>query len=349
LTNQGSATVELRSLVKRFVRDSVAVDDIDLLISPGELVTLLGPSGCGKTTTLRMIAGLEQASSGQVLLDGEDVTKLPAYLRDITMVFQSYALFPHMNVFENVAYGLRVARRPQEEVRSRVHEALGMVGLGDLSQRQITALSGGQQQRVALARALVIRPRVLLFDEPLSNLDAKLRKRVREDIRELQQRLGITTVYVTHDQEEALAISDRIVVMRQGVIEQIGTPFDLYSRPRTRFVADFIGSANFLPGEFDGTEIRIGSYSLPHTQHITAGPSTVMIRPEAVQFARGGYEGLPATVRSNAYLGPVSEYTFETAFGEISATISGDGSTDFQRGDQVQLQLKPAGVYLLEE
>jgi iron(III) transport system ATP-binding protein len=347
LNNHGSATVELRSLVKRFIRDSVAVDSIDLRISPGELVTLLGPSGCGKTTTLRMIAGREQATSGKVLLDGEDITRLPAYLRDITMVFQSYALFPHMNVFENVAYGLRVTRRPQDEVRSRVHEALSMVGLEDLAQREITALSGGQQQRVALARALVIQPRVLLFDEPLSNLDAKLRKRVREDIRELQQRLGITTVYVTHDQEEALAISDRIVVMQHGVIEQIGTPLDLYSRPRTRFVADFIGSANFLPGSFDGQEISIGAYSLPHTQEIPPGAATVMIRPEAVQFATGDYRGLPATVRSNAYLGPVSEYLFETEFGEIFATISGDGSTAFQRGDQVQLQLKEAGVYLI--
>jgi iron(III) transport system ATP-binding protein len=198
------ASVRLEELVKRFGKDVLAVDHVDLYIERGQLVTLLGPSGCGKTTTLRLIAGLERPSNGRILLDDDEVTRLPAYLRDITMVFQSYALFPHMNVFENVAYGLRVLRRPPDELRARVHEALAMVGMEALAGREVTALSGGQQQRVALARALVIRPRVLLFDEPLSNLDAKLRKRVREDIRELQRRLGITGVYVTHDQEEAL-------------------------------------------------------------------------------------------------------------------------------------------------
>ena len=254
------ASVELRGLVKRFGRDVVAVDHVDLHVERGELITLLGPSGCGKTTALRMIAGLEKPTEGQVLIDTDDVTRLPAYLRDITMVFQSYALFPHMNVFENVAYGLKVARRPKDEIAARVAEALAMVGLEGLADRATSALSGGQQQRVALARALAIRPRVLLFDEPLSNLDAKLRKRVREDIRELQQRLGITSVYVTHDQEEALAISDRVVVMRAGQIEQIGSPHDLYSRPATRFVADFIGSANFLPGRYDGAAIDLLGY-----------------------------------------------------------------------------------------
>ena len=228
------ATVDLRRLLKRFGKDVVAVNDVDLFIERGELLTLLGPSGCGKTTILRLIAGLERPTAGQILIDDDDVSRLPAYLRDITMVFQSYALFPHMNVFENVAYGVRVAKRPKEEIRERVHEALAMVGLEDYAKRATNALSGGQQQRVALARALVIRPRVLLFDEPLSNLDAKLRKRVREDIRSLQQRLGITSVHVTHDQEEALAISDRVVVMNQGVIEQIGSPHVLYTRPAFR-------------------------------------------------------------------------------------------------------------------
>src|SRR5690606_27188332 len=187
------ATVNLRGLVKRFGRDVIAVNEVDLDIGRGELVTLLGPSGCGKTTVLRLIAGLERPTGGRIMLDDQDVSRLPAYLRDVTMVFQSYALFPHMNVFENVAYGLRVAHRPADEINRRVAEALEMVGLGHLAERATTALSGGQQQRVALARALVIQPRVLLFDEPLSNLDAKLRKRVREDIRELQQRLGITS------------------------------------------------------------------------------------------------------------------------------------------------------------
>jgi iron(III) transport system ATP-binding protein len=341
------ATVELRQLVKRFGKDVVAVDHVDLFIERGELITLLGPSGCGKTTALRLIAGLERPTAGQILIDDEDVSRLPAYLRDITMVFQSYALFPHMNVFENVAYGVRVARRPKDEITERVHEALAMVGLEDLAHRATSALSGGQQQRVALARALVIRPRVLLFDEPLSNLDAKLRRRVREDIRELQQRLGITSVYVTHDQEEALAISDRVVVMRDGVIEQIGSPHDLYTRPASRFVADFIGSANFLPGRYDGREIELFGYRIPHRQDIAAGAVTVMVRPEAVEFAPEGEAGLEATLRTSAYLGAVTEFSFDVDGQELFATMSGGGLAVGARGDRVQLRLKVAGVSLL--
>ena len=341
------ATVELRDLVKRFGKDVMAVDHVDLKIERGELITLLGPSGCGKTTALRLIAGLERPTAGQILLDDEDVARLPAYLRDITMVFQSYALFPHMNVFENVAYGVRVARRPKDEIKERVAEALDMVGLGDLSQRATSALSGGQQQRVALARALVIRPRVLLFDEPLSNLDAKLRRRVREDIRELQQRLGITSVYVTHDQEEALAISDRVVVMREGVIEQIGSPHDLYTRPASRFVADFIGSANFLAGRYDGTQIDLLGYRIAHRQDIAAGAVTVMVRPEAVEFAPEGEPGLEATYLSSAYLGAVTEFMFDVGGTEVFATMYGGGLTDARKGDRVRLRLKQAGVSLL--
>jgi len=341
------ATVELRGLVKRFGKDVYAVNDVDLHIERGELLTLLGPSGCGKTTALRLIAGLEQPTAGQILLDDEDVARLPAYLRDITMVFQSYALFPHMNVFENVAYGLRVARRPKEEVGARVDEALAMVGLEGLAHRTPSQLSGGQQQRVALARALVIRPRVLLFDEPLSNLDAKLRKRVRDDIRELQQRLGITSVYVTHDQEEALAISDRVVVMREGVIEQIGTPHDLYTRPASRFVADFIGSANFLAGRYDGQQIDLLGYRWPHEQDIAAGPVTVMVRPEAVEFAREDEPAIDATVVSAAYLGAATEYVFDVAGTELFATMSGGGLSEAEKGDAVRLRLKPTAVSLL--
>ncbi len=344
---QRSSTVELRNLVKRFGRDVVAVNDVDLHIDRGELVTLLGPSGCGKTTILRMIAGLERPSEGTIHLDEDDVTRLPAYLRDVTMVFQSYALFPHMSVFENVAYGLRVARRPKDEIAARVAEALDMVGLGHLGERATTALSGGQQQRVALARALVIHPRVLLFDEPLSNLDAKLRKRVRDDIRELQQRLGITAVYVTHDQEEALAISDRVVVMRDGVIEQQGSPHELYSRPATRFVADFIGSANFLPGTYDGSTVDVLGYRFAHAQDVPAGRVTVMVRPEAVEFAADGETGLAATYRSSAYLGPNTEFVFDVAGTELQATLSGGGLSSAQRGDSVSLKLKPAGLSLL--
>ncbi|MEX2542144.1 MAG: ABC transporter ATP-binding protein [Trueperaceae bacterium] len=284
------APVRLEGVTKRFGGDVVAVDALDLAIEPGSLVTLLGPSGCGKTTTLRMIAGLERASSGRILIDDQDVTRLPANLRDVTMVFQSYALFPHMNVFDNVAYGLRVARVSGADLARRVDEALEMVGMQGLERRSSAELSGGQQQRVALARALVMQPRVLLFDEPLSNLDAKLRRRVRQDIRDLQQRLGITSVYVTHDQEEALAISDVIVVMHQGQVQQTGSPFELYTRPVNRFVADFIGSASFLPGSYDGESVRVADYSFRHPQAVSAGEVSVMVRPEAVRVVLDGDE-----------------------------------------------------------
>jgi iron(III) transport system ATP-binding protein len=347
-----AATVRLEAVSKRFAGDVLAVDDLDLVVEPGSLVTLLGPSGCGKTTTLRMIAGLEPASGGRILIDGQDVTRLPANLRDVTMVFQNYALFPHMNVFDNVAYGLRVARVSGAELTRRVGEALEMVGMEGLERRGSAALSGGQQQRVALARALVMQPKVLLFDEPLSNLDAKLRRRVRQDIRDLQQRLGITSVYVTHDQEEALAISDLIVVMHQGRVRQTGAPFELYSRPADRFVADFIGSASFLPGSYDGQSVRVGEYCFPHSQAIPPGAVTVMVRPEAVRL-EGVEETLPAeeslsaTVRSVSYLGLATDLMLETAVGELAAAITGEGRSDLRRGQEIRLAFRPAGVYLL--
>jgi iron(III) transport system ATP-binding protein len=340
------APVLLEGVSKRFAGDVVAVDALDLAVEPGSLVTLLGPSGCGKTTTLRMIAGLERASAGRILIDGSDVTPLPANLRDVTMVFQSYALFPHMNVFDNVAYGLRVTRVSGGELSRQVGDALEMVGLAGLAERNPAALSGGQQQRVALARALVMQPRVLLFDEPLSNLDAKLRRRVRQDIRDLQQRLGITSVYVTHDQEEALAISDTIVVMHQGKVQQTGTPFELYTRPVNRFVADFIGSASFLPGQYDGRELRVGDYRLLHEQEVSPGEVSVMVRPEAVRLAPGE-AGLRATVRAFSYLGLATEVLFDTSSGELNATITGEGRTELERGQEVVLAFRPAGVYLL--
>jgi iron(III) transport system ATP-binding protein len=352
--NQGNsaAPVRLEAVSKRFTGDVLAVDDLDLAVEPGSLVTLLGPSGCGKTTTLRMIAGLEPATGGRILIDGQDVTRLPANLRDVTMVFQSYALFPHMNVFDNVAYGLRVARVSGAELTRRVGEALEMVGMEGLERRGSAALSGGQQQRVALARALVMQPKVLLFDEPLSNLDAKLRRRVRQDIRDLQQRLGITSVYVTHDQEEALAISDVIVVMHQGRVRQTGAPFELYSRPADRFVADFIGSASFLSGSYDGQSVRVGQYCFPHSQAISPGAVNVMVRPEAVRLA-GVEETLPAeeslsaTVRSVSYLGLATDLMLDTEVGELAATITGEGRSDLRRGQEIRLAFRPAGVYLL--
>ena len=343
-----SVSVQLEQLVKTF-GEQRAVDGVDLDIAPGSLVTLLGPSGCGKTTILRMIAGLERPSSGRVWIDGEDVTRQPAYLRDVTMMFQSYALFPHMTVFENIAYGLRVQRLPEAEIRSRVHDALALVGLDNLGERASNALSGGQQQRVALARALVIQPKVLLFDEPLSNLDAKLRKRVREDIRHLQQDLNITSIYVTHDQEEALAISDVIVLVNKGRIEQQSTPQELYSRPVSQFAANFVGAANFVPGHYDGTHVTVGSYRFAHEQAIDTGEVTVMVRPEAIELspADDTDAGLAARVQQVAYLGSVSEYSLESELGRLEASLFGEGDQRAQQGQPVQVTFKAAGVYLL--
>ncbi len=247
------ASIEVRDLVVRYGAVA-AVRGVTFTVGAGEHLTLLGPSGCGKTTTLRAIAGLEKPTSGEILISGVPVfssspsVNIPAERRGLSMVFQSYAIWPHMSVFDNVAYGLRVRKRPEAEVAARVREALDLVQLGELGTRSASKLSGGQQQRVALARAFVFSPSVLLFDEPLSNLDAKLRAEMRVELKELQRRLDITSVYVTHDLEEALAISDRIIVMRDGVIEQVGTPGEIYDRPRNTFVADFVGSANLIRG-----------------------------------------------------------------------------------------------------
>jgi ABC-type Fe3+/spermidine/putrescine transport system ATPase subunit len=250
--------IEVRDLVVRY-GDTIAVDGINFAIAPGELVTLLGPSGCGKTTTLRAIAGLETPSDGSITLTGRTVYSrqenwnVPAEKRGVSMVFQSYAIWPHMTVFDNVAYGLRVRKLPAAEVASNVARVLDMVQMRDFADRPSSKLSGGQQQRVAVARAIAFSPNVLLFDEPLSNLDAKLRAEMRVELRELQRRLDITSLYVTHDQEEALAISDRVIVMNGGKIEQIGSPEAIYNRPGSRFVADFVGSANMIPGHVSGS------------------------------------------------------------------------------------------------
>jgi iron(III) transport system ATP-binding protein len=338
--------VHLERLSKRF-GPVVAVDEVSLEFPAGKLATLLGPSGCGKTTTLRMVAGLEYPTEGRIFIGDEDVTPLPAASRGVTMVFQSYALFPHLTVFENVAYGLRIAKVPSRELTRRVGEVLTLVGLPEVGRRFPSQLSGGQQQRIALARALVMQPKVLLFDEPLSNLDAKLRKRVRAEIRELQQRLGITSIYVTHDQAEALALSDVIIVMNQGRVEQIGTPQDLYRRPATQFVADFIGEANLLPGRYGEGRVTIDSLSFPFRQEgVAAGTVTVVARPEAIVVRTDG-EGLPGRIRTAFFMGMSNEYLIETPAGEVAVAEPLAARGLLPPGTEVRLTFQDTGLYLL--
>jgi iron(III) transport system ATP-binding protein len=330
-----------------------AVDGISLRVEPGELVTLLGPSGCGKTTTLRLIAGLERATEGRILIGDHDVTGLPATDRDVSMVFQSYALFPHMTVFENVAYGLESSRAPKAEVEEKARAGLDLVGLRDYGARLPSELSGGQQQRVAVARALVLEPQVLLFDEPLSNLDARLRRRVREDIRDIQTKLGLTVIYVTHDQEEALAVSDRIIVMNNAVIAQIGTPRELYDAPSDAFVADFIGEANLIGCEVtrvaDGrAEVRIG----PVTRGFDArglgpGPARIAVRPSRIKLAEAGVEGaIPGVLVKATYVGSRMEYLVATDLGELFVTSEDVGDV-FADGADVGLVLAQSGPVLI--
>lgn len=252
-----SVSLSLKNICRRFIKDNeefLAVNNVNLDVQPGEFLTFLGPSGCGKTTTLRMIAGFETPSSGQILVDGVDITNVPANERGLGFVFQNYALFPHMTIFDNVAYGLKIRGESKDTMATKVREALALVGLTKAEQRYPSQLSGGEQQRVALARVLVLRPKLLLMDEPLSNLDAKLRLHMRTEIRRIQQKLGITCLYVTHDQKEALTMSDRIMVMHGGKIEQIGTPMQLYEDPATPFVADFIGQANLIEGRLEAVQ-----------------------------------------------------------------------------------------------
>ncbi|MFN6977537.1 MAG: ABC transporter ATP-binding protein [Gemmobacter sp.] len=293
--------IEFVGVVKRYGK-AVAVDGISLRIARGELVTFLGPSGCGKTTSLRLIAGLELPTEGQLKIAGRDVSRDPASERNVGMVFQSYALFPHVTVLDNVAYGPVIRGVKRAEAREKARAILEQVGLAGLEGRLPAELSGGQQQRVAVARAIVQQPDVILFDEPLSNVDAKLRRKVREEIRALQRRFGLTAVYVTHDQEEALAVSDRIVVMDKGRIAQIGTPEDLYDRPANPFIADFIGDANLLHGAVSGGRFIAEALDLPLSG--PDGPATVSIRPERIGLHPAG----PATVATATYLGSRMEY-----------------------------------------
>ena len=327
-----------------------ATRDVSFRVRAGELTTLLGPSGCGKTTTLRMIAGLDAPTSGRILIGGEDVTRLPASGRDVTMVFQSYALFPHMTVAENVSYGLRMSGVKKPEARARAEDGLKLVGLGGLGARLPGELSGGQQQRAAVARALVIEPRVLLLDEPLSNLDAKLRRQVRGEIRGLQRSLGLTAVYVTHDQDEALAVSDNIIVMNNGGVAQEGPPRKIYEEPASVFVASFIGDANLLPAislgdDGESTRVKAGELEMKLPRRgMAAGKVTVAVRPEAVRLsAADDAAAIRGTVREAAYLGGRMEYVVDTPLGKLFAV---DAKTDrpLRVGDKTAVSFDPRGV-----
>ena len=334
--------------------DFTAVNGISLTINPGEFFTLLGPSGCGKTTLLRMIAGFNTVDGGEIRFDDKVINNVPAHKRDIGMVFQNYAIFPHLNVADNVAYGLKARHVPKAEIAPRVEEALKMVQIDQLSTRKPNELSGGQQQRVALARAFVIEPSVLLMDEPLSNLDAKLRVQMRTTIKKLQRRLGITTVYVTHDQEEALAISDRIAVMNQGNIMQIGTPEEIYRKPANPFVANFIGVSNFIDctvvcGQ-GSAEVKLpGGYniSLPVSREYS-GEAILSARPEQLFFDE---KGIPGKINMSVFLGDFIQYEVELATGQIIELneYTKDVSEIRHDGEQVFISMNPAQVSLYEK
>ena len=335
-------------------KDFYAVHDVALDIAPGSFVTLLGPSGCGKTTTLRMIAGFESPDEGEIYLGGEPINALTPNKRDTAMVFQSYALFPHYNVFDNVAYGLKLRKVPKQEIQERVTNILKLVELSGMEQRMTNQLSGGQQQRVALARALVVEPGVLLFDEPLSNLDAKLRVQMRTEIRRIQQALGITAVYVTHDQSEAMAISDQIILMKSGVIAQMGTPTEIYYKPNSEFVADFIGECNFLHGQADGGNGEETIVSLPagrvavRTENRKAAGEDceIVLRPEAIRI---GDEGdLPCTVELSCFMGSYQNY--HVRVGDELVKITDNCPLNkkiFQVGDQARISFDPVCAHLL--
>ena len=296
----------LKNVTKAFGK-SVVIDDLDLTIKRGTMVTLLGPSGCGKTTILRLVAGLENPTSGQIFIDGEDVTKSSIQNRDICIVFQSYALFPHMSIGDNVGYGLRMQNVSKEERKQRVKEALELVDLAGFEDRYVDQISGGQQQRVALARALVLKPKVLLFDEPLSNLDANLRRAMREKIRELQQNLGITSLYVTHDQTEAFAVSDEVIVMNKGKIMQKAPAKDLYQRPNSLFLANFMGESSIFPAKLQGNTVNIHGYELTLNNtaqfNLPDGDCLAGVRPEAVYLHETGTEAQRCTIKSAVYMG----------------------------------------------
>ncbi len=336
-------------------KDFYAVKDTSLEIEPGSFVTLLGPSGCGKTTTLRMIAGFESPDEGEIYIGDEAVNELTPNKRDTAMVFQSYALLPHYNVFDNVAYGLKLRKVSKSEIKTRVLNMLKLVGLEGMEGRMTNQLSGGQQQRVALARALVIEPSVLLFDEPLSNLDAKLRVTMRTEIRRIQQEVGITAIYVTHDQSEAMALSDKIIIMEKGVVAQMGNPQEIYYNPRSEFVADFIGEANFLKGPMvsrDGEYVTLNIEGNPvkavgNPDMVKGNNYTIVLRPEAATLADGG--GLPCTVVLSCFMGSYQNY--HVMVGNTLVKLEEHNPKTkhiYKVGDKCCLVFAPESVHVLE-
>jgi iron(III) transport system ATP-binding protein len=351
----------LNDLVKIFGggKESVtAVDHVSLQVREGELVTLLGPSGCGKTTTLRMIAGFEFPTSGDVYLDGERMNDVPPNRRPTTMVFQNYALFPHMSVAQNIQYGLKIHRVSGKAIKERVEEVMRLVGLKGMGGRSPAKLSGGQQQRVSLARSLIMEPKVLLLDEPLSNLDAKLRESTRIEIRKLQRRVGITSVYVTHDQEEAMTLSDRVVIMHEGRIQQIGTPSEIYAHPANRFVADFIGKANFLDATIAsidapesatlnvyGMELKVSAV----TENLEQGMKVVIVvRPESVALESGKPGQLRGVIKESVYLG--SEIVYEVELDDRLITVKVPNPREhtlFTTDQEVTVLLKEKSLHIL--
>jgi iron(III) transport system ATP-binding protein len=336
MTRQGGVVFE--RVTKRY-GSVAAVDDVSFRVAPAELVTLLGPSGCGKTTTLRMVAGLEPVTSGRILIGDADVTLRAANERNVSMVFQSYALFPHMTVLENVCYGPLSTGMDKAKARALAQAKLAMLGLSGFESRLPSELSGGQQQRVAVARSLVLEPAVLLFDEPLSNLDAKLRRRVRQEIRELQQSLSLTVLYVTHDQEEALAVSDHIIVMDGGRIAQQGTPHELYEAPQSRFLADFIGDANLVDGELvlqngTATFTAAGVGAPVRAAAVPAGAATLAVRPHRLRIVDAGQGIVEGRCKRAAYLGSRIEYVVATPWGDL-LVFDGESRTPRARDEAV--------------
>ncbi len=360
--------IELEGVKKRYPGGVLAVDDVSLTVADGEFVTLVGPSGCGKTTTLRIVAGFERPSGGTVRIGGEDVTAVPSYRRDTSMVFQNFALFPHLSVFENVAYGLRVGTSmDRDRIENRVGEMLDLVELPDVGERTPDQLSGGQQQRIALARALAPEPSALLLDEPLASLDKKLRESMQIELRRIQQQVGITTILVTHNQDEALTMSDRIAVMNVGRFEQVGTPDDVYDRPQSRFVADFVGTANLFDGtvraieddaatvDCDGLSLRV---AVDGRATLSSGDAvTVVVRPEKVALgsasgtvgsaSENGENAIDATVEFGRRLGGTVEYHLATSDGHELIAVEQGGTSTVEPGRRVRASLSPSDCFVL--